>query len=105
MTSSIFEVDAFDECTGVEPLSLVELAAQQCVLSLRGARKPRRDDIVRAFTKVQPSHRLSFHDFGAFRLAWIAEYRALGGECAEPEMFFNKQLTCGCRECAAKHAA
>jgi hypothetical protein len=38
-------------------------------------------------------------------MAWIAEYRALGGECAEPEEFFSKQLTCGCRECAAKHAA
>lgn len=105
MTPFSLDVDAFDECTGVEPLSICELAAQQCVLQQRGARKPRRDDIVRAFAKVQPSHRLQFHVFEQFRNAWLAEYRAMGGDLADPEAFFDKQLTCGCAECAAKHAA
>lgn len=103
--NSIFDVDAFDECGNVEPPSLCELAAQQCVLQQRGARKARRDDIARAWWAVQPSHRLNAHDFGAFKLAWIAEYRAVGGELADPETFFSKQITCGCSECAAKRAA
>jgi hypothetical protein len=103
MSASIFDVDV---CASVEPPSLCELADQQCVLQQRGARRARRDDIYRAFYAVNVVHGLTPHDFAAFRMAWIATYRWAAFEpMSDPEAFFNKQVTCGCRECAAKHAA
>jgi hypothetical protein len=106
MRASIFEVDAFAEIAAQEPPSreglMVALAAGFAARELR--RRPRRDAIVRAFAKLPGMYAARPHDFTAFRNGWIAEYRALGGECSEPETFFN-QLTCSCAECAAKHAA
>jgi hypothetical protein len=100
------QVDAFAECVGVEPLSLVELAAIECRSQRRGGRKPRRDDVYRAFCAVVPANRLQGHDFEAFKLAYIAEFRTFElSEPSDPEAFFSKQVTCGCTECAAKHAA
>jgi hypothetical protein len=92
MDSSIFEIDAFAEIAAQEcsrTSLIVAAAAQQCAMQQRGARRARRDDICRAFAKAwRPDLQLTADDFEAFRLSWIAEYRALGGECAEPETFF-----------------
>lgn len=99
-------VNPFDECVGVEPLSLCELASQQCVLQQRGARKPRRDDIYRAFYAVCGAHHLKHHDFEPFRMSWIAEYRSVAfNAVSDPEAFFDKQVTCNCNDCSAKRAA
>lgn len=96
--SSIFERDAFEEILAQEEPSregvMAMLAAGFAAQAIR--RRPRRDAIVRAFAQVPGEYAARPHDFAAFRFAWIAEYRALGGECAEPETFFNT-LTSGQR--------
>lgn len=100
-----FEVDQLvvESILGVshiEPLSVAELAAQQCA-SRRGA--PRRDDIYRAFFTSGADR----HAFAAFRGAYIAEFRSLLRECPgnDPEAFFTKRFECHCAECSKQHAA
>jgi hypothetical protein len=88
---SIFEIDVFAEVAAQEPASRAgEMAMLGAGFAARAVRsRPRRDAIVRAFVKVPGEYAAQPHDFEAFRNGWIAEYRALGGECSEPETFFN----------------
>ena len=95
---SIFEIDAFAEIAAQEPPTregvMVALAASFAAQAVRS--RPRRDAIVRAFAKIPGAYAARPSDFEAFRNGWIAEYRALGGECSEPETFFAT-LTSGQR--------